>query len=170
MEIHLITKGDVLSLARPTSVHVDESDVDVFIDETEQLDIIPAIGCDLFLDIQGNLSGPKYETLLMGGVYVGRDGKKHLFKGLKTAMAYYVYARLVKNDGRILSESGFLSHNDEYGEKVDDKQKYASYHDALNVGKRYLADVLNYLKTTNQTFDKRAKVKNNGTRIIAIGE
>ncbi|MEG0464745.1 hypothetical protein, partial [Bacteroides sp.] len=92
MEIHLITKGDVLSLARPTSVHVDESDVDVFIDETEQLDIIPAIGCDLFLDIQGNLSGPKYETLLMGGVYVGRDGKKHLFKGLKTAMAYYVYA------------------------------------------------------------------------------
>lgn len=56
----------------------------------------------------------------MGGVYVGRDGKKHLFKGLKTAMAYYVYARLVKNDGRILSESGFLSHNDEYGEKVDD--------------------------------------------------
>lgn len=47
-------------------MHVDESDVDVFIDETEQLDIIPAIGCDLFLDIQGNLSGPKYETLVNG--------------------------------------------------------------------------------------------------------
>ena len=170
MEVHLITKGDVLMLARPISVHVDESDINMFIDEIEQMEIIPVIGCDLFLDIQNQIWTGKYEKLLTGGVYEGADGKNRLFKGLKTAMAYYVYARLVKNDGRILSESGLLSHNDEYGTKADDKQKYASYNDSLNVAKRYLADVLEYLKITNQTFNKKAKVKNNGTRIIAIGD
>lgn len=170
MEIHLITKGDVETLSRPISVHVNESDINAFIDETEQMDIIPSIGSELYLELQADLYGDKYEMLLSGGVYSGKDGKKRIFKGLKSAMAYYVYARLVKNDGRILSESGFLSHNDEYGTKSDDKQKYASYNDALNIAKRYLSDVLDYLKSTDVTFNKKAKVKNNGTRFIAIGD
>lgn len=170
MEIHLINKSDVERLSRPISVHVNESDIDTFIDETEQMDVIPAIGSDLFLTVQGGLDNENYRALLEGGVYQGKDGKNRIFKGLKTAMAYYVYARLVKNDGRILSESGFLSHNDEYGKKMDDKQRYVSYNDALNVAKRYMADVLEYLKMTDSTFDKRAEVKNNGTRIIAIGD
>lgn len=167
---HLITRNDIETLSRPISVHINDLDVRTFIDETEQMDIIPAIGCELFLDIQSDLYGNKFETLLDGGIYLGVDGKKRIFKGLKVAMAYYVYARLVKNDGRILSESGFLSHNDEYGTKSDDKQKYASYNDALNVAKRYLSDVLDYLKSTDVTFNKKAKVKNNGTRFIAIGD
>lgn len=170
MEIHLITKDEVEMLSRPISVHVNESDINTFIDETEQMDVIPAIGSELFLMVRDSLCNEKYRILLEGGVYQGKDGKRRIFKGLKTAMAYYVYARLVKNDGRILSESGFLSHNDEYGSKPDDKQKYASYNDALNVAKRYLMDVLEYLKTTDSTFDKKATVKNNGTRIIVIGE
>lgn len=168
--VHLINKSDVVSLSRPLSVHVEESDINTFIDETEQIDIIPSIGSELYLDLRTDLDNSKYKILLDGGVYLGRDGKKRIFKGLKAAMSYYVYARLLKNDGRILSESGFLSHNDEYGTKSDDKQKYASYNDALNVAKRYLADVLEYLKSTDATFNKKATVKNNGTRIIAIGD
>lgn len=170
MGTHLINKSDVERLSRPISVHVNELDVYAFIDETEQMDIIPAIGSDLYLTILDERGNEDHEKLLNGGIYLGVDGKKRIFKGLKSAMAYYVYARLVKNDGRILSESGFLSHHDEYSTKVEDKQKYASYNDSLNVAKRYLADVLDYLKSTDATFNKKATVKNNGTRIIAIGD
>lgn len=167
---HLITRNEIETLSRPISVHINDLDIRTFIDETEQMDIIPSIGSELYLDLQTNLDNSKYKILLDGGVYLGRDGKKRIFKGLKVAMSYYVYARLLKNDGRIFSESGFLSHNDEYGTKPDDKQKYASYNDALNVAKRYLADVLEYLKSTDSTFSKKATVKNNGTRIKVIGD
>lgn len=170
METHLISPDEVKKLSRPISIHVNEEDVVRFTDETEQLDIIPAIGTDLYLSLLEAPLDEKYTVLMNGGVYTGSDGKKLIFKGLKVAIAYYVYAKMVKNDGRILSESGLLAHNDEYGTKPDDKQKYVSYNDTLNVAKKYLADVLEYLKLTDKTFDKNAKVKNNGVRIIAIGD
>ncbi len=170
MEKHLITPDEVKQLSRPISGHVNDDDVIRFTDETEQMDVIPAIGTELYLALLDGPADDRYRVLMDGGVYDGSDGKKHIFKGLKVAIAYYVYARLIKNDGRILSESGFLSHNDEYGSKPDDKQKYVSYNDTLNVAKKYLADVLEYLKLTDNTFDKNAKVRNNGVRITAIGD
>lgn len=165
---HLITYSEVLALSRPTSIHLSEEDVNTFIDESEQMEIIPAIGADLYLNILEDET--KHEVLLNGGNYTGADGKKRIFKGLKTALAYYVYAKMVKNDGRILGESGFLSHNDEHASRIEEKQKYVSYNDALNVARRYLSDVLEYLKSTQEGFDRTAKVKNNGVRFIAIGD
>ena len=165
---HLITYSEVLALSRPTSIHLSEEDVNTFIDESEQMEIIPAIGADLYLNILEDET--KHEVLLNGGNYTGADGKKRIFKGLKTALAYYVYAKMVKNDGRILGESGFLSHNDEYASRIEEKQKYVSYNDALNEARRYLSDVLEYLKSTQEGFDRTAKVKNNGVRFIAIGD
>ena len=165
---HLITYSEVLVLSRPTSIHLSEEDVNTFIDESEQMEIIPAIGADLYLNILEDET--KHEVLLNGGNYTGADGKKRIFKGLKTALAYYVYAKMVKNDGRILGESGFLSHNDEHTSRIEEKQKYVSYNDALNVARRYLSDVLEYLKSTQEGFDRTAKVKNNGVRFIAIGD
>ncbi|WP_321479772.1 hypothetical protein [uncultured Bacteroides sp.] len=167
---HLMQPNEILSLSRPTSVHVQEEDINIFIDESEQMDIIPAIGAELYLDLLANLDDKKYAMLLDGGYYEGLKGEKKIFKGLKTSLAYFVYARLVKNDGKILGQSGFLSHNDEYGSKIEDKQKYATYNDAMNVAKRYLSDVLEYLKLTRTDFDKKARVRNNGTRILAIGD
>ncbi|WP_071146156.1 DUF6712 family protein [Bacteroides ihuae] len=167
---HLIKPSEVLTLSRPTSAHVEEDDINIFIDESEQMDIIPAIGAQLYLDLLANSDDKKYTLLLDGGYYEGLKGEKKIFKGLKTSLAYFVYARLVKNDGKILGQSGFLSHNDEYASKVEDKQKYVSYNDTMNVAKKYLADVLEYLKSTDASFDKKARVKNNGTRILAIGD
>ena len=41
---HLITVGQCLALARPTSVHLDEDEVQAYITECEDMHIIPAIG------------------------------------------------------------------------------------------------------------------------------
>ena len=99
MRQYLITSDEVSTLARGMSIHVEQEKIETYIRESEDIDIKSAIGDALFIDIQG--SPEKYELLLNGGVYEDKNGK-HVMTGLKTALAYYAYARLVKNgDGHV---------------------------------------------------------------------
>jgi hypothetical protein len=69
---HLITIDEFKELARPTSIHVDESEVTAYIRESEDMNIIPAIGYDrykrLLADDASTLSDDD-KTLLSGGEY-----------------------------------------------------------------------------------------------------
>jgi len=173
MEKHLISPADVPKLARPMSIHVDPDEVNVFIDETEQMDIVPAIGAELYFELLSDIDNEKYKTLLDGGFYTDSKNKKRIFKGLRATVAYYTYARLAKNDGKILGESGLIQHQDEYYNRTENKQRIVSYNDAFNVADQYLADVLLYIKETTPSTGCCGggyKVANKRTRIIDIGD
>ena len=171
-------------LARPTGNHIDEEEVKVFIRECEDSFIIPAIGYERFKASIGQgdfgdsvLSGFNADTFIDGGEYSvgskdssGKDIKVLKYtSGIRKSLAYFVYAKILRSDGTIVSRSGAMRHRDDYSDHVQDLSNNKQYNDIMDMAERYLSDALEYLKA----FTQKGEVKpQRGTRahIHAIGD
>ena len=91
---HLLTADNWKEYTRVSSIHLDSAEVEVFIDECEQLFIIPGIGADIFLKLVGEELDERQKLLLEGGEYIDKGQKKHVFKGIRHTLAYFVYVRM----------------------------------------------------------------------------
>lgn len=88
-----------------------------------------ALGDALLLDVKEHQEN--YDELLNGGSYDAGYGEKRSFVGLKTALAYYTYARIVKNGDGNVTRFGFMNKNNEYSSRSDFKEKLMAYNDAF---------------------------------------
>lgn len=178
---HLITVEEFKQLARPVSVHIDESEVTQYIDECEDIYIIPAIG-------YGNYKAAISETawdatfddtfkpdiVINGGewqdeqIECGQTSSVLRYcKGLKVTLAYYVYAKMQKADGAIISRAGYMRHNDTYASHANDINN--QYNEVMNIADSYMSGCLQYLK--KHTIDKVINpLRNTRARIKAIGD
>lgn len=185
---HLVTASEWKTLARVSSYHVDEDEVDKYIEECEDVFIIPAIGVALFealasyanksvvawdesfaysfVDGTFMLSAKDVDVLLNGGYF--DDSKRKRTKGLKTTLSYYAYAKMARNDGAIISRSGMMQHTDEYAQRVADKQKANRYNDIMSIAETYLSGCLDFIRSKIAPSVKRVRGKR--TTIIAVGE
>ena len=170
MQTYLITPDEVMSLSRGMSAHVSDDKIGIYLGEAENLDIKPVLGDALFLDIKANPD--KYELLLSGGEYTAKCGEKRLFVGLKSALAYYAYARLVKNGDGNVTRFGFVNKDYEYGNRPEYKEKQIAYNDAFDVASRYMKECVDYLSENRKDYPlfKRGGIKTNGTKYRVIGE
>lgn len=188
---HLLTAEIWPNYTRMVSSHLDAKEVEAFIDECEQLYIVPAIGVKLFFRLANGDDLNEKETLLLeGGAYQrGRvltendvdvstfdhtfdcslTDEDVLFKGLRHALAYFVLAKMVKNDGAILSRGGMFLHNDEHASHLDDKGRIDRYNDIMNTAEIYMAGALEYLSTWKSKQRVR-EVRQTRMRIKAIGD
>lgn len=170
---HLIEVGEWKSLTRPASVHLDSDEVLMFIQECEDIYIIPAIGSGLYdkmiEGIEGNNIGDDLKLLLEGGEWSDDGGTKHILRGLKSALAYYVYAKMSRMDGAIIGRSGYVQHSDEYAVRMDDKNRVNRYNDTMNVAEKYLSDCKEYI---GKKIDGGSTTRVRGTRvrIIDVGD
>lgn len=182
---HLITPAEFAQLARPVSVHLDENEVQAFINECEQVFIIPAIGYGNF---KAAVTDTEWDSTfdetfqpsiaISGGEWTcnranvcGCDTAAETLEycvGLKTTLAYFVYAKIARADGAIYSRAGYMRHDDQYAQHVDDS-KLKQYNDVMSIAERYLGECLRYIKY--HTVDKKIKpVHGTRARIHAIGE
>lgn len=182
----LLSVDQFRALARPTSAHLDEDEVNAYIRECEDTHIIPAIGWERFKaateqgewgasvlpDFQPDvfLDGGEYETT-KDGCGCSQDATKvqKYTSGIRKALAYFTYARLFRADGTIISRAGGMRHRDDYSDHVPDVSSNKQYNDIMNMAEKYLSDALEYLKA----YTKQGEVKpQRGTRahIHAIGE
>jgi hypothetical protein len=161
---HLITANEWRTLVRATSNHIDEDEVDKFIEECEDIFIVPAIGVNLWEEL---LDG-KHEDLADGCTWMSSCGEKKVTKGLKTALAYFVYAKVARNNGAIINRSGFMQHTDEYAQRLEDKQSVNRYNDIMNIAETYLSGCLMYIKDNLKTCITKPRGKR--TTIKAIGD
>ena len=178
------TKKSILSveqfreLARPTSIHLDEEEVTAFIRECEDAYIIPAIS---YANYKSAAFGSEWDetfddsfngaVFVDGGewVFVACNGDKELRYnyGLRKALAYFVYAKMLRADGTIISRTGAMRHRDEYSDHVDDS-KLKQYNDVMQLAEHYLASCLEYYKYHQKQNIK--SVKTTRARIKAIGD
>lgn len=171
MQKYLITIEEVMSLARDMSQHVDKPKVEVYLRESEYIDIKSALGDALFLDVKEHPE--KYSTLLDGGVYETECGVKKVFAGLKTALAYYTFARVVKNGDGSVSRFGLVKKESEYSSHADLKEKMIAYNDAFDVANRYLKECVVYLRDNKKQFplyEGKGGLKANQTVFRILGE
>lgn len=150
MQQYLITTSEVATLSRGMSVHIDEDKIETYIRESESIDIKSALGDELYLDVKEH--SEKYELLLDGGTYEDNRGEKKMFMGIKTALAYYTYARIVKNGDGNVTRYGFVQKEDEYSSRPDIKEKVMAYNDAFSIADRYLKECVLFLNEKNDEY------------------
>lgn len=174
---HLLTPETWPLYTRAVSVHLDDEEVDKWIDECENLYIIPAIGGEVFKRLtSGEALSDEDNKLLEGGEYEQEKCSCNLswtgrFKGLRWALAYFVLAKMIRNDGGMLSRGGFFRHDDEHASHLDDKNNVNRYNDAMNVAETYLNGALLYLKSLQgDRCDTGKRVRGTRVRIISVGD
>jgi hypothetical protein len=171
MQEYLITTSEVSILSRTMSIHIDDEKIETYLRESESIDIKSALGDALYLDVKENPE--KYEVLLDGGVYETENGDKKLLTGLKTALAYYTYARIVKNGDSNITRHGFMQPENEYGSRPDFKEKVMVYDDAFAIADRYLKECVLFLNENNDEYPLykgEGKIKANRTVYRVIGD
>lgn len=171
MQEYLITTREVSGLSRSMSLHIDEEKINSYIRESENIDIRSAIGDALYLDIKKNRE--RYELLLEGGTYKDKKGDERVLTGLKPALAYYAYARLLMNSDGSVTRYGFVNKDSEYSGRPEFKEKVQAYNNACAVADRYLKETVLYLKENNEQYPlyrNAGEIKANRTTYRIIGE
>lgn len=104
--------------------NLDDRDIDPVITEAQEFDIKPVLGAAMYLDMMNNLTASKYIDLLDGKTYTPNGCADPIyFSGLKMALKYYVYARLLVTDGVKSTNSGFVQKTLENSERISGTQR-----------------------------------------------
>ena len=171
---HILTVEQFKELVRPVSKHVDEAEVMAFVSEVEDMRIIPAVGLDTFEALLGDEVDEEKQILLDGGVWVYKgghcqdeEGKRMRCVGLKKALAYFAYAKMIQTDGSIVTRTCVMRHNYEYAQHVEAKARKASYNDVMNIAEEYLSGCLLYWKSVKG--EEVREVRGSRVHIHAIG-
>lgn len=162
----LVTREDIAREVRPTSA--DEALVDRCIEEAQNLDIIPAIGAEWWLKVLDRDNDATAQLLWDGGIYKDTCGDAHIFAGLRKALLYYAYARLVRSSGGVSTRFDFVVKADQYSDSADLQAKTQAYNEAFSIADGYKAQALAYLNTS-EACCKRKKIVNNRLLIKKIG-
>lgn len=161
----LITREDIDRECRPCNAQ--DALVDRCIEEAQNLDIIPAIGADWWLRVLDRNDDAVATLLWEGGIYRDTCGNAHIFAGLRKALLYYAYGRIVRSSGGVATRFDFVVKADQYSDSADLQAKVQAYNEAFANADTYKAQCIAYLNTS-ETCCKR-KMVNNRLSVKKIG-
>lgn len=163
----IITPNELGELSRPISKQADKNRVSAFIREAEDIDVLPSLGNSLLNTLRNN---PDEHMDLLEGCEYNVNGETLYHVGLKRAVAYYAYARMLQaGDGQV-TRYGFVDKNDSYSSEVDSEQRANTYRGAFDIADAYMAQVLDYLQNTeNPLYKKDGRVRNSRVKYRIIG-
>lgn len=142
----IITPEEVGVLSRPISQHIDHAQISAYITEVESLQIRPNLGASLLADIKANAD--KYSCLLNGS-----DG---VSGGLRKAVAYYVYAKIIKQGATIATRFGAVEKTDEHSVRMEQERKDNIFRECSNIADAYMMEVVKYAKARGWTQASKA--------------
>lgn len=136
----LITPADVSAYARKCDADYD--DVVRAIEEATQLDVLPLLGrATLERIAQMDPAHPVF----LGGTFRDCGGCEREFAGLRKALAYYTWGRLVKTNSNRLTRFGYVRKQGDNSAAVSWEERQADYHDAFAIAQGMLLDTLAYI-------------------------
>ncbi len=191
----LITVEDIRKY-REIATNTQRNRVEVFIRETEELDIIPLLGVDEYDRLtsygsamvlgqtplgQGTLGGPigvvltpEEKKLLNGGQYVDECGCTRRFQGLKAAESYLVFARFIKNHPLQVTPYGVVVKEGDDSSPASAQSIQGVSKDSEKIGRQYLADTMRYWRQVQGTGccgDKcQPKIRASRRKFYVIGD
>ena len=165
----LVKRKDINDEVRPTSA--EEALVNRCIEEAQMLDIKPAIGDGVYMRLF-NLDGDEAVSLLWnGGTYTDCDGSEKLFAGLRKALLYYAYGRLLRTQIGISTRYGFQVKADQYSDSAELKAQVQAYNEAFGIGDGYKAQAMAFMASRPDDFGSCCKrvIRNNRIAVKKIG-
>lgn len=164
---NLITQQDINTLARPC--YTDEGLTRRCIAEAQDLDLTPAIGAAL-LELAQDDHSERIEQLLNGGTWEDCNGT-HRHKGLKTALAYYAWARATRASVVTATRFGAVVKQDDYSRTSSAQERQAAYGEAFAIADHYLAEVVEFLNANRDIYPEYSggRVTNTRNKVKVIG-
>lgn len=144
----LILPAEVGELARPC--YADDALLTQIIAESEREDIRPRIGAAIYVALKEAATEEDLtaglRVLLLGGTWTDPAGKVRFLDGLKTALAYYVYGRVIR-DGNITSTRyGAVIKSDENSNSASDTaERQRQYRQAFAAADTMLTEAVSYI-------------------------
>lgn len=161
----MIISPNYIRRFRQIAHNIDRARIDVYIAEATELDIVPRIGAELaqkydalgdyviddLPEVTGDESDlhgltPEEYTLLVGGYYDGGCGVEHT-RGVRDALAYYAYARFVRNHPVQVTPLGVVTKTGDNSEPVQQQTIAAVASDARKIGDAIMGGAIEYWKT-----------------------
>lgn len=189
-----IISPNYLRKFRTIAQNINEERIQIAIDEAEALDIMPLLGADIMQryrsigaiivdnmgsvlqDEQGNdiwagtenALEPYEYKLLNGGYYKDECGEKHWFAGVKTALAYFAYARFIKAHAAQVTPYGIVVKEGEDSRSASQQTIAELASDARKVAENYMMQAMDYYRTIKGNKPQGAGRRQG--RIITIGD
>lgn len=163
---NLVTAKEVALLARPISSGTSEAKIETYTREVEQLYIKPILGVEMLVDIlsQDDLTMTQATRRLLYG--------DATFAGLKTAVAYYAWARIVKNNSVNVTRHGVVIKNDEQSHSIDFKSILKIHDEAVEYADKCMVEVTAFIikhSTDYPLYAGTTVTKRGGSKIFVIG-
>lgn len=169
----LITFLNIKQTVKQISEHIDQERINNAITEAEELDLSPVIGEQLYISIieKKGIYADKYKDLMEGCIYQ-HNGEKYQLRGIKVALCYFAYARLIKGIDNNLSRSGFLQKDADYSIHAVIKERLAASNEAYAIGNTYALKCLDFINRNPESFPVVAKCKTKkiNSQFRAIGD
>ena len=168
---NFITYEEISQLARPCST--DREMAEAMIAEAQRVEVKPRLGDALYLKLMDeNLADP-YRLLLEGGRWESQGCGPQLLTGVKTALAYYALARIIR-DGNIQATTyGAVVKDDQYSADAERTERQRQYRELFSQADSYMAEALAYLTKNCGSFPEykaQGKMRSNRTTIKVIGK
>ena len=168
--VGLITPDELSKLTRMS--YVDDDKARCFIDEAEQNDIRSKLGDDLYNYVVEHFG--ELPDLMNGSSYDTQCGMTRYHAGLKKALAYYAYSRLIVGGNIELTRSGMVNRDSDYSHHSDNEERQQTSRETAAIADRYLNEVLDYVRndeTLKQYAPKPTPFKNTSrTNVTIIGD
>lgn len=136
----LITPDDISFLARPC--YADDEVAGKAIDEAIDIDLRYLVGDAVYKQLVNS----EDNVLLNGGEYTDSKGDTHIIAGLKKAVAYFAYSRVVKFGNSLPTRFGTMNNDDGYSSRAELKERQMISDDSYSIGLKYTKEVLAYLQ------------------------
>jgi hypothetical protein len=137
----ICTTEDIRGI-RPIANNIGNERIECYIEEVEQLQVMPTIGVELYKKISDNREA--FADLINGCYY---DSDKKWNAGLISAIAYLVYARFLRNQNMNVTAFGAVLKNGQLSQKVDDATLTRMVNEAQSIGENYLSTVIDYARS-----------------------
>ena len=169
----LILPAEVGQLARPC--YADEALLTQIIAESEREDIRPRIGATLFIALKStesdaDLTG-SLRILLLGGEWTDNSGRMHYLDGIKVALAYYTYGRVIR-DGNITSTryGAVIKSDDNSNSASDNAERQRQYRQAFDTADTMIVEAVNYITAMKVGgYEECPGIRSNRAKMSVIG-
>lgn len=135
---NLITYEEIGLLARPCTTEQDQAEA--FIAEAQREDVRRRLGDAVYLKLIDDQIDDRFRFLLEGGV---KDGQ--ILTGVKTALAYYALARIIRDGNIQASTYGAVVKDDPNSIEPVLTERQRQYRELFSTADRYMTEALDFL-------------------------
>lgn len=155
MATQLILLADIITL-KPISINTNETKkVNPYIMEAQEFDLKPCLGDEFYISVlaqkDDNWSDPNYSDLWNGKQYT-YNNKEYVFQGMKAALIYWSYARIITNIGQDETAFGVMQKLNDYSQQIDGKQLAMKVKQTLSGAANFKNDFIDFLNRNKELF------------------